>query len=155
MDTYSPSEESACRAFKVSLDELTTVKKLRQTGIFQQNPKFNSSKYGDIFVISDKESNNISVHLYPQTATKRTAQPIQPQKRGRKGDKIINALRSVPNTPVAAESFSAAHNISIAVLRQAKRFTANLDQLSISSIGRVCVKTDKTTKTLMIWREDI
>jgi len=155
IDRYSPSDELACKAFKVSLDELKTAKNLRQNGLFNQNPKFNSSKYGDIFVNAEKENSTISIHQYPQTATKRTVQVIPNQKRGRKGDKILNALRSVPNEPVTAESFSINHNISIAVLRQAKRFTTNLDQASISAIGKICVKTDKTTKQLMIWREDI
>lgn len=155
IDRYSPSDESACKAFKVSLDELKTAKNLRQNGLFNQNPKFNSSKYGDIFVNAGNEDSTISVHQYPQTATKKTAKSIPNQKRGRKGNKIITALISVPNEPVSAEIFSANHNISIAVLRQAKRFTTKLDQQSINAIGKICVKTDKTTKQLMIWREDI
>ena len=156
IDEYSPTDETACKTFKVSLDELKTAKNLRQSGTFQQNPKFNPSKYGNVFTnIDANEESNISIHEYPQTATKRTVVKMPPQKRGRKGDKILTALKAVPNSPMLAETLSTEHNISLAVLRQAKRFTTNLDESTLSAIGRICVKQDKQTKQLMIWREEL
>ena len=133
IDKYSPSDELVCKTFKVSLDEFNTAKNLRQSGTIQSNKQLNTAKYGNIFTNTDN-SDNSTVHQYPQTATKRTVQKI-PQKRGRKGDKIITALKSVPTTPTSVELFSKTHEISVAVLRQSKRFTAKLDESTVSAIG--------------------
>ena len=54
----------------------------------------------------------------PKTATKKV---IAPKKRGRKGDKIANAFRDIPTTPVDFNKFCEVHNLKTTVLRQVKR----------------------------------
>lgn len=91
-----------------------------------------------------------TIHTKPETASKR---PKVPQKRGRKGDKIIKALTSIPTTPVSIEGFMEEYGVSLAVLRQSKRFIEKLEPAIQAQIGRVNVRQDKQTKKLMIWRE--
>lgn len=69
-----------------------------------------------------------------------------PKKRGKKGDKIANAFASITTTPTDVNQVSKQYGVSIAVLRQAKRFDK-------TGMNGVCVKKDKTTGSLMIWRE--
>lgn len=88
----------------------------------------------------------ISEQQRPMTATKPSRIRI-PKKRGRKGDKIINAFRNIPSTPTDAESFADIHGISIGVLRQIKRF----DKTGLP--GTVKVRKN-TSGILMIWRDD-
>lgn len=79
----------------------------------------------------------------PQTASKK---PKELKKRGRKGSNILDAFKAVPSTPIPVEEFAQKQGVSVAVLRQAKRFdTTGID-------GRVHVKKDKDSKTLVIWR---
>lgn len=75
------------------------------------------------------------------------------KKRGRKGSKIQQALLAVPKSPVNINSFMTQHGVSLAVLRQSKRFVAGLDPAVQERIGTVHVKQDKSTKTLTIWRD--
>jgi hypothetical protein len=46
------------------------------------------------------------------------------------------------------------HGVSLAVLRQSKRFLAKLDPAIVATIGRINVRQDKATKQLMIWRDN-
>lgn len=91
-----------------------------------------------------------TTHARPETASRRVKEP---QKRGRKGDKITRALTAVPTTPVPVESFIAEHGVSLAVLRQSKRFIAAMDAATAATIGKVNVRQDRATHQLMIWRE--
>jgi len=80
----------------------------------------------------------------PETAT----QVLKvPKKRGRKGDKIAKAFLEIPVTPVNFEEYAAAHQVSPNVLRQIKRHDR------YSDTGKVFVRKNKETKTMMIWRE--
>lgn len=92
-----------------------------------------------------------TVHAKPETASKKAKEP---QKRGRKGDKIAKALQAVPTSKVPVESFIKEHGISLAVLRQSKRFIAALDPATQQAIGKVNVRQDSASKQLMIWREE-
>ena len=85
----------------------------------------------------------------PKTATKKI---IAPKKRGRKGDKIANAFKDVPEIPVDFIKFCAAHKLEPTVLRQIKRHD------SVPETGRVFViknKNDKSKEygTMQIWRD--
>ena len=64
-----------------------------------------------------------------------------------KPSKIITAFRNVPEHPVEAEPFAETHGISVAVLRQIKRF----DKTGLP--GKVKVRKDHRG-VLMIWRDD-
>ena len=85
-----------------------------------------------------------TMHSTPQSAA---AKPKVAQKRGRKGTKIINAFQNVPSTPVNALDYANKHGISLVSLQQSKRF----DTTGIP--GKVHVKKDKSTGTLMVWRD--
>lgn len=91
-----------------------------------------------------------TTHAKPETASRKVKEP---QKRGRKGDKITRALTAVPTTPTPVDAFIAEHGVSLAVLRQSKRFMASMDAATIASIGKINVRQDKTSHQLMIWRE--
>jgi hypothetical protein len=153
IDEFKPSSDTICKTFRISVDELQTAQNLRSSGKFV-NPKQSTAvvKYGNIFNTVDND--NLSIHELPQTATKRTIHTT-PRKRGRKGTKIISALRLVPETPVLVDDFSKQHDISVAVLRQAKRFISALPVEESSEFGSIIVKQDKQTKQLMIWKEGI
>lgn len=76
----------------------------------------------------------------PETATKVL------KKRGRKGNKIARAFKEIPTEPVNFEEYAAAHQVSPNVLRQIKRHDR------YSDTGKVFVRKNKQTKTMMIWR---
>lgn len=96
--------------------------------------------------------NNITSHVLnapqaetgePETATKVLKEP---KKRGRKGNKIAKAFKEIPTNPVNFEEYAAEHQVSPNVLRQIKRHDR------YSDTGKVFVRKNKTTKTMMIWR---
>lgn len=86
---------------------------------------------------------NVTSHTKPESATKST--PVA-KKRGRQSNKIANAFASLTSTPVSVESYAKEHGVSVAVLRQAKRFDKS------GAVGQVHVKKDKESGSLMIWR---
>lgn len=179
IDAFKPGTAAICKKFNIKPQELNTAVALRNAGTFSPTLNLDMSKFDNFFPDelnfddeqiltiqrSDAAINKIrtvvnpvgehaTVHAMPETATKRTAVKEPPQKRGRKGNKIVEALKAVTNEPVPVEAFALAHDVSVAVLRQAKRFTEGLSSTEIEQIGTVIVKQDKATKTLMIWRQD-
>lgn len=168
MDHYKPSDEQACSAFGVTRDELRTARDMRSAGAFTASPNIDLNSYSNMFTASasaapatntpsttstTRRSGSTSVTKEasgskagaPSTATKKTKEP---KKRGRKGDNIAKAFAAIPATPTPVETFAANHGVSIAVLRQSKRFDGT------GLTGAVRVKKDKESKTLMIWREE-
>lgn len=159
LDHYKPSEGLACSALGVTADELATAREMQASGTFTPTPNLDVGAYASLFpadkpaTISGatstkapkRDSGTTSIAAdKPATATK----PIKaPKKRGRKGDKIVNAFGAIPANPTPAEDFATKHSVSLAVLRQSKRFDPTPDK------GPVRVKKDKESKTLMIWRE--
>ncbi|PPD54356.1 MAG: hypothetical protein CTY12_03430 [Methylotenera sp.] len=160
IDAYKPSQVAICAAFRLSPAELKTAMSLRDAGTFAPNPNLDVTKYTDIFQISDDiapsnttlKSVTATVHSFPETASKRITTKA-PQKRGRKGNKIADALLAVPTTPIAVDSFIQEHGVSVAVLRQAKRFIEKMNPEQAAQVGNIIVKQNKDTKTLMIWKE--
>lgn len=153
---FKPSDAEVIRAFGISQNELDVARTQLKTGVFSIDPSLDVESYGSLFAATDTGSTVTSTAAparktgstsisKPESAT---AKAREPKKRGRKGDKILKAFTSIPATPVVAEEFAKEHGVSIAVLRQSKRF--DLSQ----SAGTVRVKKDKGTKTLMIWREE-
>jgi hypothetical protein len=92
--------------------------------------------------------------MRPETATKKVVVKVN-QKRGRKGNKITSAFLAVTNEPIAVDRFVMQHGVSLAVLRQSKRFIEQMSEEDVAKVGKIVVKQNKETKTLMIWREDI
>ena len=164
IDSYQPTTAAICVAFNLSPQELSTAIRLREAGTFIPNSKLDVSKFAGIFPeiseellelpISQLKISTTTIHSRPESATKKIIVK-QPQKRGRKGDKIAQALFAVTNTPTPVDQFTREHNISLAVLRQSKRFTEHMSETDIQRIGKINVKQDKSSKVLMIWREDL
>ncbi|TFG98286.1 hypothetical protein E4H12_06480 [Candidatus Thorarchaeota archaeon] len=178
IDHYKPTDAAIRVAFNVDQNELETARGLRSAGTFTANPQFDCSKHNTVFAVgatsdgdgvakttskstsprSDKDTvvtgskvGSATVHTKPESATKKAKVP---QKRGRKGDKIHRALQAVTTTPIAVDSFIKQYGVSLAVLRQSKRFLEKMDAAAAKKIGKINVRQDKASKQLMIWRED-
>jgi len=180
IDQYKPANDIVCSTFGLTNDELSTARNLLAAGTFSTSKTFDTVRYGNPFVatitqpsskakaIAKKQKaiatvptpivtkGGATVHTkpdaQPETATKKTKIL---QKRGRKGDKIQKALLAVPTSPTPVDSFMKQYNVSLAVLRQSKRFLSKMDPTVVKTIGTVKVRQDKNTKALMIWREEI
>lgn len=172
IDYFLPSDAQACVAFGLTQDELDTARDLRSAGTFKSSSDVDFGQFEGIFNVVVPEVQapppvmvrpviakpapvarpqpTTSVHTKPETATRRVKEP---QKRGRKGDKITKALQAVPTAPMSVDTFIAEHGVSLAVLRQSKRFIEGMDAATAKAIGRVNVRQDKNTRQLMIWRE--
>lgn len=155
---FKPTDEQACEVFGVTQPELEVARNQLKAGVFSLSTTLDVTSYGTLFASTEADASATvtttqapartkatvtSTQAAPQTATKAVREP---KKRGRKGDKITQAFSSIPAQPTAAEEFAKTHGVSIAVLRQSKRFDT-------VGGGTVKVKKDKTSKTLMIWRE--
>lgn len=159
MDHFKPSDEQACAAFGLTKDELDTARSMAAAGTFRATKNLDIARYAHVFT-TDGSSPVATVPptpgptsvAKPESATKRVKVP---QKRGRKGDKIAIALQAVPLTSVPVDQFIAQYGVSLAVLRQSKRFMTKLDPAVAAKIGKVNVRQDKATKQLVIWREAV
>lgn len=171
MDHYSPSDEQIRAAFGLTQDELETARTLRAAGTFAPSTTLDVAKYANIFSATGSQptatvapvvsavqpaggrstKGTATTHAKPETATKRVKEP---QKRGRKGDKIARALAAVPTLQTPVTTFMQQHGVSLAVLRQSKRFIEKLSADQQAAIGKINVRQDKATKQLMIWREE-
>jgi hypothetical protein len=158
MERYTPTDSQACVAFGLTQDELDTARTLVAAGTFKPSTTVDFAKYSTLFTapesfhVTATKSSGATSYARPESATKK---PKVHMKRGRKGNKIAMALAAVPTTQVPITSFMNQHGISLAVLRQSKRFIANLDSETAASIGQVHVRQDKASKQLMIWRESV
>ena len=157
---FQPSDKEITSAFGVTTDELITARELLSNGTFVVSKNIDVDRYGHLFTkksppvrkmppigfnskkvdISGLAHNSI-IRNKPETATR----TIKKRKPGNKGSKIDLAFRAVPTDPVDVASFSEKYQVSIHVLRQGKRF----DSLP----GSVCVRKDKTSGVIQIWRE--
>lgn len=169
VDHYQPSDTAICETFNLTKDELATARQLRSAGTFTASKTLDVASYKGIFAPSadvnpttgvpakdsikkPSQSQGATTHAKPESATKRAKAVKVPQKRGRKGDKITNALLSAPTVPTPVEGFMKQYGVSLAVLRQAKRFIEKMDAETQAKVGQVVVKQDKATKQLMIWK---
>lgn len=161
IEHYKPTDAQICSTFGLTKDELDTARMLQAAGTFRASTTLDVARYANAFsadgsatlaagstVKSAKEG--ATTFTKPETASKKAKVP---QKRGRKGDKIATALAAVPTSRVPVETFIDQYGISLAVLRQAKRFLSKLPADQAASIGKINVRQDKATKALMIWRE--
>jgi len=150
IEHYTPDDSTICQTFEVTKNELEAARQLRNNGTLIPTPNLDYNSYKTLFNVTSttkpaqNKSTTTTVLAEPETASRKVKTP---QKRGRKGDKIIKAFELVPETPVDAEQFAQEHSVSLAVLRQSKRFDkSDMD-------GNVKVKKDKGSGRLMIWRE--
>jgi len=151
---FKPTDEVACSALGVSQTELNAARQMLSSGVLVPSTNVDYSSYSSLFLTTGTVTTTSrptketvmkpEENLPPQSATKKVKEP---QKRGRKGDKITAAFAAIPAEPVKAESFAENHSVSLAVLRQSKRFDKHPE------LGAVKVAKDKTSGDLMIWRE--
>ena len=156
LNQFNPSDSDACKVLGISNDELKTARDLEKCGTLVADSGLDTEAYAPLFtpgasVINPKARPSLesvvrdsSKGQPPMSATKKVTAP---KKRGRKGDAIAKAFMQVPGVPTPVEAFAQTNGVSLAVMRQSKRF----DQSGLP--GGVRVKKDKTTGTLMIWRE--
>lgn len=159
IDAFKPSQAAICTAFNLTPAELKTAISLREAGTFAPNKNLDTTKYVGVFSSDDVTERTpavynptATIHSMPVTATKRIVQKT-PQKRGRKGSKITDALLAVPTSPMSVDDFVKEHNVSVAVLRQAKRFIEKMTAEQAAQVGNVVVKQN-ADKVLMIWKEN-
>jgi hypothetical protein len=168
LDHYKPQDSQVCSAFNITKDELDVARMMRDAGVFAPSKTLDVAAYANVFSANPGSEPTVATptigksnksrtggsttHVKPESVSKRVKVP---QKRGRKGSKIATALLAVTTTQVPVETFIAQHGVSLAVLRQSKRFIDTLDPALQKQIGRVNVRQDAATKRLMIWREDV
>lgn len=142
IDHYKTSDEQASVTFDVPVDEIETARQLRDGGGAANLPvDIDIEKYGNPF----ESTGSVSVKMPGrEPAESSTRVEVAPKKRGRKGSKINEAFAAIGTDPISAEEFADTRNVSLNVLRQAKRFDR-------TGLGRVRVK--KIDGTLMVFRE--
>ena len=145
IDAYKLTDEVACSKMGVTPNELKTAKKLLSEKTFSVDTSFDSSRYAEAFNPDAKPVKKSTGSTTHKANSATSTSTDAPKKRGRKGDKITKAFQSISATPLAVDSFIRDHNISLAVLRQSKRF----DKSGLA--GTVHVK--KREGALMVWRE--
>lgn len=137
---YQPSDDEICFTFNLTKDELSVAKNLEASGAFGKSKTLNVERFGNPFKKPPP----------PQVfATKRVF--VKEQKP--KGSKILTALKAIPRTPTPVDQFVKEYNVSVAVLRQSKRFIKALPPEEANSYGSVHVTKDKTTNQMVIWRD--
>ena len=134
IDAYHTTDDDACKILGVTSQELTTARALVDKGVFQVDTTLNIEPYGVLFGKVSKTSSKTLI----------TTQKGTTKKRGRRGDKILNAFAAIPTEPTPAEQFVNDYSISMPVLRQFKRF----DKSELP--GQVNVR--KRDGILMVWR---
>lgn len=153
IEHYKATDVQVLQAFGVTQDELNVARDLKEAGTFSGKSTIDVSSYSHLFTgvtaqsktaTSTKRPTATASSQAPQTATKKSPTA---KKRGRQGIKIANAFKAIPGAQVPAQQFASQHGVSLAVLRQSKRFDKHPE------LGIVKVKKDKTSQTLMIWRE--
>ncbi len=143
IDHYEASDEAASATFDVPVEEIETARQLRDNGGAANMPiDIDVEDYGNPF--SDVEGATSVVMPGREPAETSTRVEATPKKRGRKGTKINEAFAAIGTDHIPAEQFATDRNVSLNVLRQAKRFDK-------TGLARVRVK--KVDGTLMVYRE--
>lgn len=146
-DALNTTDEQICAVLQIDATELSVVRSLRADGKFIPSlpEDIDPQDYIDEIESAEIAPATTTVEVVvgePATATKPKREP---KKRGRKGDKIQRAFAAITITPVDLEQFAEAHEVSVHVLRQSKRF----DKTGIA--GAVHVK--KIDGVVSIFRE--
>lgn len=145
IDKFGATVEQAAHAFDVPVEEIETAIDLRNsTGGANMPVNIDLEDYENPFT----EVSGATSIRRPGTrkpAESATVVTPEPKKRGRKGTKINEAFAAIGTEPVDAEEFAAEHNVSLNVLRQAKRFDK-------TGLPRVRVK--KLEGRLRVFREE-
>ena len=145
IDKFDASNEQAAEAFNVPVEEIETAREIREsTGGANMPINIDLDDYENPFtnVTGATSVRRPGTRKPAETATAVTPEP---KKRGRKGTKINAAFAAIGTDPINAEQFAEERNVSLNVLRQAKRFDK-------TGLGKVRVK--KIDGELMVFREE-
>ena len=164
INAYTPSDGVACTALGVSIDELETARGLQQCGTISLDDSVVATNK-NIFEGVKATASLTRISAPVRTPVSDSIQPVKkipsvtgappatsnkperaPKKRGRTGSKIARAFAAIPSEPTDADKFATANGVSLAVLRQSKRFDKN-------GSGLVRVRKDREAGVLMVWRE--
>jgi len=147
IDKFKPNDNTILVVFGVTNPELSAARNLRMVGTLVPAKNLDYNSYASSFSSNQPEAKQTMTtepqSNQPQTATRKVL------KRGRKGNNIQTAFDQVPSEPTSAEQFAVDYKVSMAVLRQSKRFDPFGDR------GQIRVKKNKESGVLMIWRESI
>lgn len=149
LDHFNPSDVEACRILGVTEAELATARNL-EGSMFHMTQNIDYTAYETTF---NRPTSKVqpTVHTRPGVSTDEPVFASKPtraiKKRGRQGNKIAIAFSSIPHAPTPVEQYAVTHGVSLNALRQSSRFDKSPE------LGRVRVKKDKETNTLMIWRD--
>ena len=149
------TESDICEIFRVDVDELSIARECLNDGVFKSNLTIDADFYLPYFrgEVPEFAQVDARVRTLPEIVSKaidpadRQLFANRPKPRtGRRGNNISRAFAAIPHEAVPAEEFAKKHRVSMAVLRQYKRF----DKLHT---GQVNVRKDKESGLIMIWRE--
>lgn len=130
---YQLVPTEACTAFGINEGQLRSAIKLRDRGIFDTNESLNTELYRDYFTkLRNGEFENSSKVFRPKTS---------------RPSKIVDAFKSITETPQPVESIIDRFGISLAVLRQSKRFDKS------ETPGMIRIRKDKNSGQIMVWRD--
>lgn len=132
IEKYELTAVEACNAFGVSDRELINAKHLQSRGIFAPtdiNTEIYSAYFGKM---RSGDAEMASAKIY--------------KPKGARPSKITQAFEAIGATAQPVETIVEQFGVSLAVLRQSKRFDK-------TGVGQVHIRKDKDTGTLMVWRE--
>lgn len=132
VNKFQLSDNEACVAFGITKPELVVAKNLENRGIFIANQSLNTEIYSDFFV---KLRSGELDHL------QKTFKP-----KGARPSKITMAFDSITGSPQKVASVIDKFGVSLAVLRQSKRFDKG-------NTGQIHIRKDKESQELMVWRD--
>lgn len=153
IDKFKPEDAAIPTIFGITDTELNVARSMRKVGILTPAINIDYASYAAAFnstlIIDEQhimEIPEIVSPVAPLAQVPETATRTQ-RKRGRKGSNIATAFKAITTTPVEAGPFAVQYAVSLAVLRQGKRFDPHPE------LGTVKVKKHTDTKVLMIWRD--
>ena len=145
IDKYEASDEQAAAAFNIPVEEIETARDLRSgAGGANMPVSIDLEDFDNPFTTEVAGATSIRRPGTRTPAESATVITPEPKKRGRKGTKINEAFAAIGSDPIDAEEFATTRDVSLNVLRQAKRFDR-------TGLGKVRVK--KIDGTLMVYRE--
>lgn len=151
INEFKLSNAQAVSMFNTTEKELETARSLVSRGVIQVPALDEAQKtqWSSLVQSAPAPTTKVTVIAAPTPRTASAAtQPVKNTtgaKRGRVGNKIINALNAVPTTPQPIDAFITQYGVSKTVLRQSKRF--------LDTPLKISIKRDKTTGIEMICRK--
>lgn len=158
IEHFQLSDELSHKLLGTTAEGLAEARLLQQSGAFADPVGFNPAKHhSEVFgtirkhIKTDAKAATKSEVRSPTKRVATKGSVPTPRPTGSNG-KIATAFKLVPEDPVLASEFCIANDISLAVLRQSRRFISSMDEDVQEQIGTIFVRQDKVTKELMVWR---